>query len=505
MTLNLPKLPDLLGRSAIAERIVRGSLWSLGGALLSRGLGLIASVLVARWLGNQVFGEVCLIQNTVSTMGSVSALGLGITATKHIAACRRTDPARAGRMIMLVQVLSLVSSACVAGVLLMGSAAVVTHWLAAPQLDSAFKIGLLSLVPATLNGVQLAVLGGFEAFRTIARVNWWSGVATFGLVTGGALVGGLPGVLWANLATGVWTCWLFHRAIRAVCGAAGIVGGATGMLRELGVVWRFSLPAWLAGLMTGPVIWVAQMILVHQPRGYAELGIYGAVTRIKQIPETILTLALMPLLPILSEAYANRSRERCQATLRYAFSISVCIVAPISLIQIALPNATLAIFGPSYAGETAVVQWLMVHAIAVGLFQPFGSMLASANRMWFGWTYNLLWAALFLGGVVYWVPAYGAAGMAGALAGSHVVSSLLCVLYLYRYERELVAGLGLGTNLAAVAGCAGIVALGAYWLDPWPTLALGILATGALVWHMMRRVLRPWASRLVPPHLAPST
>jgi O-antigen/teichoic acid export membrane protein len=498
MLLSYPTWRKRLNFSPLVERIIRGCAWSLAGAVLSRGLGLIALIVVARFLGKETFGELCIIQNTITTLSAVVAIGLAITATKHVAECRGSDPARAGRIITLSLLLVLISSTVCTAVLWVLSGAFAARVLAAPELKTLLQIGLLGLIPASVNGVQIAVLGGFEAFKAIARISGWTGLMTFGLVLGGVAVGGVAGVVWANVLAGVITCWLCQRPLRRCCAEAGISLRQTGLLRELGVLWRFSLPAWLSSLMTGPVLWLANLILVNQPQGYAELGVYNAVLRIKQIPEMILGMVLLPLLPVLSEAYGRQSGSRCQTTLRYAFAVSVCVMVPISLIQIALPELTLAIYGQSYRGQTAVVQWLMVHAIAVGLFQPFGSILASSNRMWFGWVYNLLWAALFLGGAGYLVPRYGAAGLACALAGSHVASSVVCVAYMYRFERPLVTGFGLGINMLAVAACVAIVAFGARSLNPTLTIVLASVTAGALVWQMTQGFLRPWWHRLAP-------
>ncbi|MDT9702507.1 hypothetical protein, partial [Streptomyces sp. P17] len=43
-------------------------------------------------------------------------------------------------------------------------------------------------------------------------------------------------------------------------------------LKEFQVLWKFSLPAILAGVMIAPVIWLCNYLLVNQPNGYYEMA-----------------------------------------------------------------------------------------------------------------------------------------------------------------------------------------------------------------------------------------
>ncbi|MHC4330621.1 MAG: oligosaccharide flippase family protein, partial [Planctomycetota bacterium] len=82
-------------------------------AVVSQGMRFLAFVIVARILGKTGFGELGMIQHTVSMFGIFAGLGLGITATKHVAEFRSADPARAGRIIALSSVTALISGGLV--------------------------------------------------------------------------------------------------------------------------------------------------------------------------------------------------------------------------------------------------------------------------------------------------------------------------------------------------------------------------------------------------------
>lgn len=104
----LPYLPtpmrkafDRIKASPLGYRLARGTFWSMAGAVISRGLILCATIVVVRILGKTVFGELGMIRSTVGMFGVFAGFGLGLTATKHVAEFRQSDPERAGRIIGL--------------------------------------------------------------------------------------------------------------------------------------------------------------------------------------------------------------------------------------------------------------------------------------------------------------------------------------------------------------------------------------------------------------------
>ena len=104
-------LQELLERhttSPVAARLIRGSLWSVGGSLVSRILALLVTVLVARMLGKATYGQLGIVQTTIGMFGSLASFGMG-TAGSKFAEFRHTDPARAGGVIALSSLVSWTS------------------------------------------------------------------------------------------------------------------------------------------------------------------------------------------------------------------------------------------------------------------------------------------------------------------------------------------------------------------------------------------------------------
>ena len=83
--------------SEVGYRLAKGTFWSLAGTLVSGGAMLISSILIAHMMGKATYGEVGIVRGTVAMFGGLAGLSLGLTATKHVAEFRRTDPSRRTR------------------------------------------------------------------------------------------------------------------------------------------------------------------------------------------------------------------------------------------------------------------------------------------------------------------------------------------------------------------------------------------------------------------------
>ena len=132
---------DRLRASPIGYRLARGAFWAIVATGASRVLALATSIIAARIVGREKFGEWGVIQSTVVLFGTLAGLWIGSDHDQHIAEFRRTDPIRAGRLMGLCLLLGLVS-----GIIISGVVAVIAPWLAAktlaaPQLAPLLRIG----------------------------------------------------------------------------------------------------------------------------------------------------------------------------------------------------------------------------------------------------------------------------------------------------------------------------------------------------------------------------
>jgi len=418
--------------SDIGGRLAKGVFWSMAGAVISRGLMLCATVLVARMLGKAGYGELGMIQSTVGMLGVFAGFGLGLTATKYVAEFRKNDPERVGRIIGISGLFATGTGGFMALGLL-----VFAPWLAesinAPHLDGVLRIGALILFINALNGAQTGALSGFEAFKTIAYVNLFVGLISFPILISGAYFGGLNGAVWA-LAINLCLNWLFnHIALRKEARRHNVSFTFKNLSQELPLIWRFTLPATLSGIMVGPANWACRALLANEPNGYAEIGTLTAALVFQIMLLFVGSMLGAPLLSMLSNAGVNVSAKLATFNMLSSWYIGVIIAIPL----LCFPELAQLVFGSEYSTRSFQVTFsLIVFCSAVMMFKEGHARVLAANSLlWWGFLSNSLWAVVLVGSSMFLVS-WGSAGLAASLAIAYIVNAVI-LLPLYHF-RNLV-------------------------------------------------------------------
>jgi O-antigen/teichoic acid export membrane protein len=486
---------DRLEKSPLGYRLARGTFWSVAGALITRGLGLVSGVLVGRILGREEFGELGMIQSTVGVMGLFAGFGMGLAATKHIAQWKTTEPVRAGRVLAMTRASTWLASALMALIFLLLAPTLASRTLAAPHLAGPLAWGALLLLLGGVNGAQAGALAGFESFRAIARVNLLAGLLSFPLMLAGARYYGVTGaVIGLALSQGA-NCVLSYLAVRAEVRRHRIPVRLEGCFAEWRMFISFNLPLVLGNLALGIAGWAASALLVNQPGGYGESGVLNAAGRIRQLPEALYFMFSAPLLPLLAEAFGAGRTEQFGRLLRIGFAVSILIQVPFCLIQVAVPALTLLPFGADYQGHHVAVQWVMLQAVLAGLLGPMGSLIASIGRMRLVLQVNGLYALIFVALAWLWIPRHGAAGLAAAQVVGFFAANLLLVLLLHRELAEAFRAMAWPFVSLLVLAVGLVCILGNEWLPVFLRFILVSLVVAGATWHFARVLLRSAASQ----------
>jgi O-antigen/teichoic acid export membrane protein len=394
---------------------------------------LLASILVARLLGQTVFGEFGMIRSTVSMFVVFAGFGLGMTATKHIAEHYRSDPGRAGRIWAISEGFALASGVLIAILVILFAPWLAESTINAPHLVPEIRIGACILLINGVNGAQTGALAGFEAFRAMAVVNLWSGLASFPLLVGGAYWGGVRGSVWALLVNMLLNCLLNHLALRRVAAHHKVAFTLRGCTRELPVLWRFSLPAALSGIMVSPVLWGGNALLVNRPGGYEQLAIFDAANQWRIAILFIPGMVGQVVLPMLSSLTAEDDALRYWKILKYNVILNFALsLAAAGLVAASAPWIMRG-YGPGFEAGRWVLVLLAFSSVVISISQVVGQVLVSKGEMWTGFGINVLWAAtLLLVGEWLLSKGYGALGLAVAYSVAYLLHMLWVGLYVWR-------------------------------------------------------------------------
>lgn len=419
--------------SEIGYCLAKGLFWSMAGAVISRGLMLAAWVCVARMLGKTGYGELGMIQSTVGMFFVFAGFSLGLTATKHVAEFRSSDPARAGRIISLSWLVAMVTGGLMALGLFIFAPWLAEHTINAPHLSGVLRIGGLILFINALNGAQTGALSGFEAFKTIAHVNLFVGLISFPILVGGAYLGGLTGAVWA-LAINLGVNWLLnHIALRKEARRYAVPLSFVNCTSDLPVLWKFSLPAVLAGVMVGPVRWACSALLANQPDGYGEIGIFSAALVFQNMLLFASGMINAPLLSMVSNAGANISDKLGTVNILSSWILGVVFAIPL----LCFPEIAQGLFGADFDTRSFTVTFsIVVFYTTVMIFVAgLARVLAARSLLWWGFFSNTFWAIILIGSAAFLIR-WGAPGLAASFAIAYILNTLILVpLY---YSRKLV-------------------------------------------------------------------
>lgn len=426
----LSRFRDKLAESPIAYRLARGAFWSLVGGVGSRALTLVSTIIVARLLGKEGYGEVGMVQSTIGLFGVFAGFGLGSTATKYIAEFRLKDPERAGRIMNLTLVISLISGVIIS-ILCLASA----PWLSAktlnrPDLASLLGAGALLLFISTLGGVQSAALSGFESFRAIARINIWQGAISPLIAIPCVWFFDVQGAIASFTIIAAFGLILSSIALNSECKKFQISQKIDSSIwHEQPILWKFALPSMFSGLMMVPTIWITNTILVNQHGGYGELGLFNAANQWRMLIIFLPGLLTSAMLPVLSETHGREDKSDFIRTATLNLKITWVIALPLTVFAVTLNKPLAMLFGKQFLGAEKMISYLMIACFLGIVNGAIGSALAGAGRMWTGTIMNLGWSIVLIISSIFLIPHIGGLGLATAYFIAYLFHTLWVMVY----------------------------------------------------------------------------
>jgi O-antigen/teichoic acid export membrane protein len=418
------------------QRLAYGLAWSVAGQATARAFTFLATIVTARLLGTASFGELGVVQSSVAMFGVLAGFGLGSTAAKYVAEFRERDREKVSHVINVTFITSLVLAGVTSVAVFCAAGWLATSVLVNAQLTVPLQAGSLLFFISALDSVAVATMRGFESFRPLAGVTALKGATAPVVTVPMVYVWGVPGAVGALVVTSAVGLLATSLALRKQCVAAKIPMKVSIPPRmEWRILWKFSLPAMLASSLVVPPLWVAHAILVRQPGGYAELGLFAAANQwflLVMFVPTALGAVLMPLMS--SEARATIPQG---SRLFTAPVVGVAIFATLAGGACAVfSEQILGLYGPEFTQAKS----LFVVVMACSSFSALNEIL-NQSTLGMGAPYLRLSACVvravtFVVCAVLLIPQTLAMG----LAVSRLVAAAVYLLVQWPIYRVLIAG-----------------------------------------------------------------
>ncbi|KAA2239195.1 oligosaccharide flippase family protein [Chitinophaga agrisoli] len=426
-------------KSNLAKKISQGVFWTFFSTVVFRGIVFLTSICVARILNRGGFGEFGMVRSTVDMFVAFAGFGLGLTTTRFVAQYKATDKIKTGRIIRLSSYVSWTVGSIV-GLALMGSAQLLADKsLHAPDLANDLRFGAVAILFYSINGAQNGTLAGFEAFKSVARMNMIAGVVNFPISLVLAWKLGVQGAVIGLATNAVMIAIVGFFEVRKVAARFDINVNEPGALKESKILTSFSLPAVISNMLVVPVTWCCNAMLVKQPDGFKELGVYNAGLNMMIMVNVVNNMLGQVLLPYAVQNFQTRNRKFEMLNNMMPWAIGIMMAMPFMFI----PEIGDLLFGKSFSGSElhATIMIIMISTIILAHRQGITRNFAAGSYMWWSMLSNATWglAALI---VMFLLKHQGAEGRAAAFGVAYVVNTVIFIPFFFKKglcDRDFIA------------------------------------------------------------------
>ncbi len=399
--------------------------WSFASAVIARSANLLALMICARLLSLEQFGLVAIIQSTVGMFGPIAGLGLSVTTTKFLAEYRDKDRARAGRILAMSFSLAVFAGALMTAALILFAPQLATNGLGSAALTRPLIQASGLLLLSVIESVQTGALVGLEAFSRIAHLSVWNGVLSIPVVALLAYKYGASGAIAGLTIALLWTCVLNGIILHGECRKRDIHPSFTGWAQERNVLFMFSLPSYVSGIVVAPITWMTSALLVKQSGGLAEMALFSAADRFRFLLIFVPIAVSRIAVPTLTRLHAAGDSGGYRNALRWNVGFGVLATIPPVLLCMSLSRPLMMSFGKTFGDGWPVLAVLAFSAIPTVLNTQLGAPLLSENRAWTRTGIDAALAVTFLLSAWWMVPIWKALGLAMAFAVAYSCACLL--------------------------------------------------------------------------------
>lgn len=416
-----------LNERPLLKRIVHGGIWSVIGEVGTRLFPFITAIIIARLLGVEDFGSFAMIQATAGAFSVIGGFGLGNTATKYVAEYRYTQPDKACKVICLTLFVTALTGLIASFSLFFTSEIVASKVLSKESLSTPLSWASPMLFFSALSGAINGILMGVEKTKIIAKISAITACLTsiyiiLGIYNYGVL-GGAVAIMLGSITQVVIGGYVLLIELRE----SGLRIEINNFIQERNLIWSFSLPSTLATLMYIPVVWLVQAIIVNQPDGYEEIGLYNAALKWQTLA-TFLPLAFSSIyLPVLSSISSKESYKKYLDTTNKLALVSFFSVFPTILVLNYFAESAMLFFGNEFKSGDALLKWVLVMAAITVIYRVYWQALIGLGKVWLTFWVTLA-SGIFNILFTWHLKSHGALALVYSMS---IVSLFALIFYIY--------------------------------------------------------------------------
>ncbi|MEP7353101.1 MAG: polysaccharide biosynthesis C-terminal domain-containing protein, partial [Acidobacteriota bacterium] len=347
-----------------------------------------------------------------------------------LAEFKLSDRDRAGRILALSLGMAGIAGSLMTVAFILLAPMLAAKGFASPGLTNTLVASSGLLLLGVFEAVQTGALIGMESFQRVARLSCWNGLLSVPVIGILAYRYGAQGAI-AGLTLAVsLSCLLNWMALRAECRHYGIRPLFKGCLSERRILFSFSLPSYISGLLVSPATLVASAFLVKQADGFTEMALFSAADRFRFLLIFLPLSASRISIPALSRYQASGDDANFKGVFRWSLWFGLALTVVPALVCVALSPILMSWYGPSFRRGWVTLSIVAISAIPTVFNTQLGYALVSTNRVWHRTFADVVLTVVFLGCAWSAVPRWGSAGLAGAFAVAYTAACLTMGIWL---------------------------------------------------------------------------
>lgn len=356
------------------NKFFKDSFWAVFGNGLGNGFLLLAGILIARFLGKELYGEYGVVKTTMFYIASFATLGLGVTSTKYIATLLNSKPIHVKNVIHDAMTITVIFSSIIA-IIIFIIAPFIANLLNEEQLVLALRALSVVIIFKAITTTQIGVLAGFKEFKTIALNSLSSGLLMLVICVPLTYFWGLKGALLSLLFSQIFNSIVNYMGIKRKSRSFSFVEKVS-YKKELAY---FSFPVALQESSFAICNWAAIMLLTKLS-SMGEVGLYTASAQWNSIITMIPGLLINVILSYLSSSINNSIKHK--KTLKLMLKINFFTTIIPFVIVYFLADFIASFYGKSFEGMPSVLRILTFSTILEACASVYKSELLALGKTW---------------------------------------------------------------------------------------------------------------------------
>lgn len=353
--------------------LFKDSFWAVAGNGFGNVLLLFAGILIARFLGKDVYGIYGIAKSTMFQVACFSTFGLGYSSTKFIAQYATSDTSKLKSIAICAIKITIIFSLII-GILTFCFSGLFATYVNNPDMKNVFRFISVLIVFRSLSTVCAGILAGFKLFKRLAINNIVSGFVmviisvplAYHLQLGGAMVA----LAISQIVLSILNITSVSKIIKSLHEQSDESSTYS--------LLKFSLPVAIQELSYSIFIWSSNLIMAKYA-SLGEVGIYSACSQWNAVVLMIPNLLYNVVLSYLSGTSVNK--EHSKLLYRMIVINFICALIPFIIIVILSP-IIVSFYGTSFLGMQKVLNILILSTVFYSCANVFYSDLLSINKGW---------------------------------------------------------------------------------------------------------------------------